>query len=164
MFDKRMTSRTRWVPKLVPAVIASCLILSSAVAAQTTPTRPVVRRPVLPKPHKVPHTTRRESRAVVSCLRQAHLKPVVTSGVGFLWEGWVAKLGGFVYAQYYPTLKRATYEAKLLRREESGLAQRIVISEHVAPYPQSPVPKIVRCLHGRMITKQPRKQSGHFHF
>jgi hypothetical protein len=128
----------------------------------TEPSRPI--QPVLPKPRKVPHTTRRESRAVVGCMHSAHLKPVVTSGRGFLWEGWIAKIGSFVYAQYYPTLKQATQEARLLRLEESGLAQRIVISQHVTPYPASPVPKIVKCLHGRMITKQPKKHSGRFHF
>jgi len=170
-----MTSRTRWGLRLAPAVIAACLALAAATTAAvsasqrksvppTRTTRPTLPRPTLPRPHKVPHTTPKESRAVVRCLRSAHLKPVVTSGVGFLWEGWIAKVAGFVYAQFYPTLKQATHEAKLLRLEESGLAHRIVISQHIAPYPQSPVPQVVRCLHGRMITKQPKKGPGHFHF
>jgi hypothetical protein len=176
MFDRPISSLTQWGLRLAPLVIASCLILTTATtpavsASQrrtATPMRatrgiqPV--QPVSPKLRKVPHTTARESRAVVGCLRRAHLKPVVTSGVGFLWEGWIPKLAGFVYAQYYPTLKEATSQARMLRREESGLASRIVISQHVTPYAGSPVPKIVRCLHGRMITKQPKTSSGHFHF
>ena len=155
---------TRPLLGLVPALVAVCLILTAATTVAATasqrkptphPTRPI--RPVLPpKPHKVPHTTRRESRAVVRCLRGAHLKPVVTSGVGFLWEGWIRTAGSFVYAQYFPTRKEATQQAKQLQREESGLAHRIVISQHVSPYVGSPVPQIVRCLHGRMITKQPK--------
>ena len=176
MFDRRISSLTLWGLRLAPVVIASCLILTIATpravsasqrnaAAPTRTTQPVKPiEPVVPNPHKLPHTTPRESRAVVACLRRAHLKPVVTSGVGFLWEGWIPKLSGFVYAQYYPTLKEATREAKLLRLEESGLAQRIVISQHITPYVGSPVPKIVRCLHGRMITKQPKKNPGRLHF
>jgi len=146
-----------------------CLIVTAAVPAAVSASQPSQRAPVPryqpPKPHKVPHTTARESRAVVRCLRSAHLKPVITSGVGFLWEGWIPKLSGFVYAQYYPTQKEATQQARLLRREESGLVnKRIVISQHITPYVGSPVPKIVRCLHGRMITKQPKKKPGRLHF
>ncbi|HEY2653039.1 MAG TPA: hypothetical protein VGI50_14025 [Solirubrobacteraceae bacterium] len=171
-----MNFQARWGVRLAPAVVASCLILTTPTtpavsasqrkaAAPTRTTRPIQPiEPVSPKSREVPHTTRRESRAVVGCLHRAGLKPVVTSGVGFLWEGWIANLGSFVYAQYYPTLKRATREAKLLRLEESGLVHRIVISQHIAPYVGSPVPKIVKCLHGLMITKQPKKNSGHFHF
>jgi len=176
MFDRRISSLTRSGRRLFPALITSCLILTTTTtaavsasrrepAARTLSTRPSRQvQPIVPKPHKVPHTSARESRAVVTCLRRAHLKPVVTSGVGFLWEGWIPKLAGFVYAEYYPTLKEATRQANLLRQEESGLAHRIVISQHVTPYAGSPVPKIVKCLHGRMITKQPRRGPGHFHF
>lgn len=164
MSDRRGTRK--WL-RLVPAVAVASLIMSSTGTARTTGSTTTETNPakfVMPKPHKVPRTSRRESRAVVTCLRRAHLKPVVTSGPGFLWEGWIAKIGGFVYAEYYPTLKEARFQAREMRLEESGLAHQIVISEHVSPYAGSPVPKVVRCLHGQMITKQPKKSPGHFHF
>jgi hypothetical protein len=97
-------------------------------------------------------------------MRRGHLAQVTTSGIGFLWLGEVTNVGGFVYVQYYSTVRVATREAKLLADEESGVAKRLVISQHIAPYHGSPVPQITKCLHGRMISKQPQKQPGHFHF
>jgi hypothetical protein len=100
---------------------------------------------------------------VLSCLRTSHLRHVFASAPD-LWVGWNAKVGGFVYVQLFSTVELAAFEARYLRLEETGLADQFVISQHIAPYKGSPVPGIMKCLGGRMISKPPRRQAGRFHF
>jgi hypothetical protein len=100
---------------------------------------------------------------VIGCLRKSKLL-AITASSSSLWEGWDPKVGGFVYVQMYPTLKSARAQAKHLADEESGLAKRLVISQHIAPYHGSPVPLVVKCLGGKMISKPPPSQNGTFNF
>ena len=160
VFESRPTG---WAPRLLPAALC-CLILNAG-GASGRPSAGAHREPApRPKPVGVPRASSAQSRTVLACMRRSHLQHVTTSGIGFLWLGTVTKLGGFLYVQYYSTSRVATREAEFLRDEESGVAKRLVISQHVAPYYGSPVPQITRCLHGRMISKQPRKKPGHLHF
>jgi len=155
MFDHPVSSRSRWALALVAAVALCCLIVTAS-GAIAHPIAATHRAP--PKATSSPRASRAQSRAVLSCLRRGHLQHVTTSGPGYLWVGWDAKVGGFLYVQYYKTLSLATRQAKFLRDEESGVASHLVIAQHITPYNGSPVPAIVKCLHGRMISKPPKKQ------
>jgi hypothetical protein len=112
---------------------------------------------------KKPHRKTVKSNVVMSCLRKAHLQNVYKNA-SFLWDGYDMKVGGFVYVQRYSSLKSARTEAQFLSDEESGLAGTLVISQHIVPYQGSPVPKVTKCLGGKMISKPPKKQTGTFTF
>lgn len=110
-----------------------------------------------------PRASRSQSRTVVRCLRRSGL-PHSTVNATFLWVGWANGVAGFIYVQLYPSRSAALKEARFLKAEESGVAGRLVISQHVAPYAGSPVPHVVRCLHGKMISKPPHKRKQTFTF
>lgn len=108
-------------------------------------------------------TETRQAKLVRACLRRAHLAHI-TSSNDSLWVAWDPKAYGFVYVQKYASAKAALAQARLIKAEESGVAGRLGISQHIAPYKGSPVPVIVRCLGGRMISKRPAKSPGRFTF
>jgi hypothetical protein len=109
-------------------------------------------------------TARTPANKVVSaCLHKARLTHV-TSSAGQLWVGWDPKVYGFVYVQKYANVHEALSEAEFIKAEESGVAGRLAVSQHIAPYKGSPVPGIVKCLGGRMVSKSPKKNPGKFTF
>jgi hypothetical protein len=181
MSEHRVHSRLRFWVHVVPVLITTSLLLSvvstasgtvaaTAFNSQGSSARHGDARPVEPPgrtvthatPPSLPHATRAKSRAVMSCLRKGRLQHVTTTARS-LWVGWEKQVDGFVYVQIYPNVKSAKAEGKLLRKEESGVANRLVISQHIAPYQGSPVPRITKCLGGKMVSKPPKKNGG-FHF
>jgi hypothetical protein len=136
---------------VAPALVAvSCLTLvvdSGSAAAKQKAQR---------------HAGVASSKMVMACLRKDHLKDITASSKS-LWVAWVPTAQSFVYVQKYATTKQALAEARFLRDEESGLSTKLVITQHIAPYSGSPVPTVVKCLGGRMISKK-AKPGGAYKF
>jgi hypothetical protein len=158
MRRSRRGPRPGFRPKVL---VAACAIVSaasfgtqcvSAVAAGA-------KRRAVPQ-EKAP---RSQAAQVVRCLHRGGLTHATTNAT-FLWVGWATHVDGFVYVQLYLNHRAALKEAKFLSREESGLAGSLVISQHISPYTGSPVPRVVKCLHGKMISKPPHKRKQTFTF
>jgi hypothetical protein len=148
MIDRRRFRRLRPRVGLPPILALSCLAVyvGSGAAAVTK------------RAHRQPAVA--SSKKVLACLHKVHLKDVTASSKS-LWVAWEPAVGGFVYVQKYRTSKSALAAARFLRDEESGLSTRLVISQHIAPYPASPVPSVVKCLGGRMISGKPKPGTGY---
>jgi hypothetical protein len=146
MIEKFWRLGGRFTHAVMIAAAVSVVVTSPTVAKQRA------RQAASPSP-----------RQVVSCLKKAHLVSVFRSASD-LWDGWDSKVGGFVYAQAYPTGKSALSEARFLSDEETGISGRLVISQHIAPYKGSPVPTIVKCLGGKMVSKTPSSGGGVYKF
>jgi hypothetical protein len=112
---------------------------------------------------KVPKASRAQSRQVTTCMRHSGLTHS-TANATYLWVGWAKHIAPFVYVQLYPSSATASKEGHFLRAEESGVSGRLLITQHITPYVGSPVPRVVKCLHGKMISKQPHKRKQTFKF
>lgn len=111
--------------------------------------------PLKPATPKLPSLRGVKPELIASCMRKSHLIRVARSA-SYLWFGWDRRVDDFVYAQLYVTAKSAKAEARVLSKLETGLAGRLVVKQPIAPYRGSPVSQIVRCLHGKMISKPPK--------
>ncbi len=151
MIERQVDPRRRSLARVLVLLTACCLTLGVAASITSAAV------------HKKARPKSIASKVVMRCLRKAHLRDVTANG-DIMWLGYDLKVGGFVYVQRYPTLKSARTEAKFLSDEESGLASTLVISQHIAPYTGSPVPKITKCLGGKMVSKPPKKQTGTYGF
>lgn len=162
MSEFRVGRRHSRMPHLLAVLASSCLILgigdgtAGAAAAHLRPPKPA-------KGVKQVRATRKQSRAVLSCLKRSRLQDINSSD-RYLWFGYQSRVGSFVYVQMYTTSKSATKEARFLKDEESGVAGKLVISQRIAAYKGSPVPNVVKCLHGKMVSKPPKKSGGGYKF
>jgi hypothetical protein len=91
---------------------------------------------------------------VLACLRRAKLANVEQS-FPYLWAAYDYGVGGFVYVQLYKTAAAAAAEARFLSDEEVVATGSYLVSQHIAPYPGSPVPAIVACVSGRPFKGRP---------
>jgi hypothetical protein len=99
-----------------------------------------------------PPVSKAQSNFVLRCLSAAGLKPVSVAS-GTQWSGYSGSAGKFVYVTLYRTVSSARAQAQKMSAEEAKVVGDYVVSESIAPYPNSPVPAVAGCLSGHPIKK-----------